>query len=107
MMMDPSEVTEMTDMEKSVLGEVGNITAASFLNAVADACTIVLHPSPPTVVEDMIGALLSNVVGEMAIEAPQAVLLHTVLHLDDDQLQGDLMLLPSASACAILEARLA
>jgi len=107
MMMDPSEVTEMTDMERSVLGEVGSITAASFLTAVADACRLVLHPSPPTVVEEMIGALLSKVLGEMAIEAPQAVLLHTVLHLDADQLQGDLMLLPSASACALVEVRLA
>jgi chemotaxis protein CheY-P-specific phosphatase CheC len=93
-------------MEGSVLGEVGNITAASFLNAVADACRLVLHPSPPTVRETIRGSLLSTVVGGTTIEAPQALLLHTKIYLEADELQGDLLLVPSATACAVFESRL-
>lgn len=97
----------LSEMERSALGEVGNVTAASFLNSVADACRLTVSPSPPTVVQDMIGALLQNVVTEMALDSTHALLVHTVFEVAGDRLQGELILLPTAAACAHLEGTLA
>lgn len=107
LMMPAGEGDELSEMEQSVLGEVGNITTAAFLNAIADACRLGLHPSPPVVVQDMIGALLSNIVVALALEATHALLLHTIIEADGERLQGDLLLLPDAASCALLEERVA
>jgi chemotaxis protein CheC len=106
LMVPTPEVIELGEMECSVLGEVGNITTASFLNFVADRTKLGLQPSPPSVIQDMIGALLSNVVVEMAMESTHALLLHTVFDVEGDRLQGELLLLPSAASCARLEGSL-
>jgi chemotaxis protein CheC len=107
LMMPEAEEGALTEMEQSVLGEVGNITTSSFLNTVADTCGLVVHPSPPAVVEDMFGALLSNIVVALALEATHGLLLHTVIEVEGERLQGDLLLLPDAASCALLEERVA
>jgi len=106
-LMEPVSPEEILgDMERSVLGEVGNITTASFLNSVSNACRLGLQPSPPTIVQDMIGALLSNVVIEMALDSSHALLIHTIFEIEGDRLQGELLLMPSAASCARLEGQL-
>lgn len=94
-------------MEHSALGEVGNITTSSFLNAMADACSLSIFPSPPFVAQDMVGALLDNVILEMSLESAYALLLHTIFEVDGDRLQSALILLPSAASCLQLEGVLA
>jgi chemotaxis protein CheC len=54
----------MGEMERSTLGEMGNIVGTFFLNGVADGTGLKLMPSPPAVVEDMAGALLDSVLAE-------------------------------------------
>jgi len=106
LLMEPVDLP-LDDMARSAMGEVGNITAASFLNSIANTCGMILHPSPPTIVEDMIGALLSNVVLEMAMESTHALLVHTLFDIEGERLQGELILLPTAASCDILESELA
>ena len=52
------------EIEHSVLGEVGNIVGSFFLNGVADYAEICLKPTPPAVVEDMAGELISSDIAE-------------------------------------------
>ncbi len=52
------------EMERSTLGEMGNIVGTFFLNGVAEGTGLTLMPSPPAVVEDMAGALLDSVLAE-------------------------------------------
>jgi chemotaxis protein CheC len=105
LMEEPS--TEFGAMELSALGEIGNITTASFLNTIAGACSLTVYPTPPTVVQDMVGALLDGVILEMSMESTDALLLHTIFEIDGDRLQGALILLPDAASCAQLEGLLA
>ncbi len=107
LLVEPEIELPLDDMARSAMGEVGNITAAAFLNSIANTCGMILHPSPPTIVEDMIGALLSNVVLEMAMESTDALLVHTLFDLEGERLQGELILLPTAASCDILESELA
>lgn len=53
--------TDLGDLERSALAEVGNLTLSSFLNALADLTGVPARPSPPAVMVDMLGAILSVV----------------------------------------------
>jgi hypothetical protein len=50
---------------------------------------------------------LSNVVLEMAMDSTDALLVHTLFDLEGERLQGELLLLPTAASCDILERELA
>ena len=93
----------LTPLEDSVLGEVGNVTAASILNAIATARGLTVYPSPPVVMQDMIGALLDVIVADMALDAADALLLRTTLTIEGQAVQGDLLLLPNAASRGRLE----
>ena len=45
----PGSTQKLEEIERSVLGEMGNITGSFFLNALADATNLSLMPSPPAV----------------------------------------------------------
>ncbi len=97
------DLTALTPLEGSALGEVGNVTAASVLNAIATARGLTVYPSPPVVMQDMIGALLDAIVADMALDAVDALLLHTTLTVEGQAVQGDLLLLPNAASRGRLE----
>lgn len=54
------------EMERSCLGEAGNILIGSFLTALSDFLDIMLMPSPPEVAFDMVGAVLEFTATEFA-----------------------------------------
>jgi chemotaxis protein CheC len=53
-------------MERSALGEVGNITTGYFLNRVATIMHWDARPTPPAVIVDMVGAILNVVTATVA-----------------------------------------
>jgi chemotaxis protein CheC len=53
-------------MERSALGEIGNITTGYFLNRVATIMHWDARPSPPAVIVDMVGAILNVVTATVA-----------------------------------------
>lgn len=54
---DPSE--GLDDMAGSAIAEVGNIMAASYLNAIASLTGLTIEMSVPSLAVDMVGAILS------------------------------------------------
>jgi chemotaxis protein CheC len=50
----------LSDMGRSALGEVGNIIASSYMNAIASFTGLFVMPSVPAITYDMIGAILST-----------------------------------------------
>lgn len=104
---DDLDSPTMRYLADSMLGELGNVAVAAFLNAVADAVGISVYPTPPCVVHDMLGAVLDSVITEVAMEQSYGLLLRTLFVIDGDPFGGDLILLPSQASCARLEAMLA
>ncbi len=49
-------------LERSALGELGNLCGTFFLNSIAKTSGASLRPSPPAVMVDMVGAILDIVV---------------------------------------------
>lgn len=58
----PGTTSELGTIERSALAEVGNLTTAFFLNAVAALTGIAARPTPPAVMVDMVGAILDIIV---------------------------------------------
>lgn len=55
------ETTELSELECSVLMEIGNILAGSFLNALSELTTLRFPVAPPGIAVDMTGAILSSI----------------------------------------------
>ncbi|WP_029453499.1 chemotaxis protein CheC [Clostridium algidicarnis] len=54
------EEEEISEMGYSVLCEIGNIIAGSYMNAIAKFTNLLITPSVPAVTYDMLGAILST-----------------------------------------------
>jgi chemotaxis protein CheC len=89
--------SELGEMERSVLGEMGNIVGTFFLNAVADHAGVCLSPSPPAVVMDMSGALIDAVITEALSEKESIFVIRLSFSTPDRQLEGRFLVLPVTS----------
>lgn len=54
-----SSFTEVDDMGLSAMQEIGNIMAASYVNALSQLTGLVIEISPPDITIDMVGSILS------------------------------------------------
>ena len=66
---------DLGDLERSALGEVGNIVGSFFLNSIADDAGMRLTITPPGVVCDMAGAVINLALIEVAMSADEAVVI--------------------------------
>ncbi len=56
---DLEDMSQMGEMEESAMKEVGNIMAASYINAIATLTNLKINITVPDICTDMVGALLS------------------------------------------------
>lgn len=96
MMGNPPNATQVLgEMEQSVLGEMGNVIGAFFLNALADATGLKLRPSPPAVMIDMAGALLDVVSADILLTQDETYLAETTFTTNDREISGVFFVMPS------------
>jgi chemotaxis protein CheC len=88
---------DLGEMERSVLGEMGNIVGTFFLNGVADCAGLRLMPSPPAVVEDMAGALVDSVLAEAFEETDSLFVIKLLFSSTAKEIEGRFLVLPSFS----------
>ncbi|HEY3315506.1 MAG TPA: chemotaxis protein CheC [Bacillota bacterium] len=87
--------TEFSKMARSALGETGNVTCSSLLNALSDHTGLTIRPSIPVLVVDMAGAILSAILAELGPAGDEAMLIETVFGQAEDSVNGYLFLLPN------------
>lgn len=86
---------KLEKLECSILGEMGNVTGTFFLNALADANGLVLMPSPPAVMIDMIGAIMNIPLTFIMEKQEEALVVKTTFSTDSQQIAGTFMVLPT------------
>ena len=91
----PNTTESLGEMERSALGEMGNVIGAFFLSAIADATGLDLRPSPPTVMMDMAGALLDVVSAEILLTQDETYLAETSFSASDRRISGAFFVMPS------------
>ncbi len=82
------------DLINSALGEVGNITASSLFNVLADETHLRISPSCPAVVTDMAGAILEMPLLDIAQIADEALYIETRIIMASIATTGALALIP-------------
>lgn len=99
----PGTTTEADDFAQSAIAELGNIVGSAFVNALADATNLSLHPSPPVVVRDLAMALVESVYAEVMAQEGPVVIIDTVFEDTRGETAGLLILAPDPPALARLE----
>ncbi len=92
---EPGTTKDLGEMETAVLGEIGNVMAASFLRTIADTTGLDLRVSPPAVMLDMAGAILDACLADIMSHSDEAVLVEAVFGSVDRQIAGSFLVMPS------------
>jgi chemotaxis protein CheC len=66
---------KMGSLERSALGEIGNITGTFFLNSIASMTDLTIKPTPPAVVVDMLAAVLDIIIATTGESIEEMLLL--------------------------------
>lgn len=94
----PGTTTEIDEMAASAIGELGNIVGSAFINALADDINLVLHPSTPTVVNDMAVALVQTVYAEILAQGGEVVMIDTIFEDSVGRSAGLLIVAPDPAS---------
>jgi chemotaxis protein CheC len=90
----------------SMLGEVGNILGTNYINVLAQMVGMEMEPSPPQVVEDMLGSILSSVLIGRGDDVEEALILDSDLLVEDENCSLSFLLLPNHGGIKELLGRL-
>jgi chemotaxis protein CheC len=77
----------------SMLGEVGNIVSANYLDVLGQMTGLALEPSPPQHVHDLLGAVVESVLMAGAAEDDTALILDSALTVEDQACSLSFLLL--------------
>jgi len=86
--------SELDEMDKSTIQEVGNIMAASYINAMAALTGLSIDLSVPTMNIDMAGALLSVPAIYYANISDKIILIEDEFDHDKDGASSHILLIP-------------
>lgn len=90
----PSPALQLSEMEQSVLGEVGNLMGSFFLNTLAEGAGISLLPSPPAVMIDMAGAILDVPLSHILEQGEETPIITARFGTQDRQIDGKFLIVP-------------
>lgn len=93
MMRDPYYNADFDEMDLSVLREIGNIMAASYLNALSSLTNMRIMPSVPHISVDMAASILSVPAILFGQFGDNALFIETEFG-DEDMMQGYFILMP-------------
>jgi chemotaxis protein CheC len=90
----------------SMLGEVGNILGTNYINVLGQMVTMQLEPSPPQVVNDMLGAILETVLLGRGDDIDSALILDSSLIVEEEAFSLSFLMLPADGGIRLLLERL-
>jgi chemotaxis protein CheC len=88
------------------LGEVANITASFFLNALGSATDLLAQPSPPALMVDMAGAVLNLPLIALESTADEVLVIDTWFIDDERRIKGLFLMFPSGDSLSTILERL-
>jgi chemotaxis protein CheC len=94
--------TQLGQMERSALAEVGNLTTAYFLNKVDALTGLGARPTPPAVMVDMIGAIIDIIISTTGGVSENVLMLHASLVRENREAQADFWLIPDPATIDLI-----
>lgn len=93
-----SEVTVMTDMERSALKEIGVVLASAYLGALSNFVGLALIPTVPELIIDMAGAMIDYILIELSCKSQFALLIESEFKDVTGSVTGHFFLIPDPIA---------
>ncbi|HPS86020.1 MAG TPA: chemotaxis protein CheW [Spirochaetota bacterium] len=93
---------ELSEDGVSALKELTNIIGASILNVYAEKSNMVVKPNVPTFVHDYLQSVMDTVLILHNIEHDYAIVMETAFYFENDQVMGNLMILPETESLKVL-----
>jgi chemotaxis protein CheC len=90
--------THLGDIEISALAEAGHLMVAYFLNAMAVLTGKPLRPSPPGVMVNMLGAIVSVLATRVGEESDELMIIETILHDSEGLVKAHFWVLPDLAS---------
>jgi chemotaxis protein CheC len=103
--LEPGTTTSLGTMERSALGEVGNMTGAFFLNAVANLTNTSIRPTVPAVIVDMVGAILDIIIATTGGVSENVLLMESNFMDGDRKVETDFWVIPDSLTLHLLKVR--
>ena len=104
LLMDVPEGTTqfLGSMERSALGELGNMCGAFFLNSLSKMVGANFRPTPPAVIVDMVGAILDIIIATTGGLSEHVLLMQANFMEGDRSVEADFWVIPDLSMLQIL-----
>jgi chemotaxis protein CheC len=87
-------ITVFDELSASAIKELGNIYLGAYLAALFDFLKISFKYSVPSLVTDMLQAVLDGILIQLALEAESAVVLDTEFSIEQEKIRGLFIFLP-------------
>ncbi len=100
------DLTNMNEMESSFISEVGNIMAASYVNALSQLTGMMIDISVPNMTVDMVGAILSVPAVEFAQVGNKVLFIDDGFIIGDGEIKSNMILVPEMQSLETLFTRL-
>ncbi len=100
------DLTAMNEMETSFISEVGNIMAASYVNALSQLTGMTIDISVPVMTVDMVGAILSVPAVEFAQVGNKVLFIDDGFIIGDGEIKSNMILVPEMQSLETLFTRL-
>ena len=100
------DLTNMNEMETSFISEVGNIMAASYVNALSQLTGMMIDISVPNMTVDMVGAILSVPAVEFAQVGNKVLFIDDGFVIGDGEIKSNMILVPEMQSLETLFTRL-
>lgn len=98
MELPPGTTQHLGSLERSALGELGNLCGSFFLNSVASQTYAQFQPTPPAVMVDMAGAILDVVVATTGGVSENALLMQTSFMDGSRCVEADFWVIPDLNS---------
>jgi chemotaxis protein CheC len=84
-----------TEVGDSALGEIGNILCAAYLNALSSMTGLTMLPGTPSVITDLLGAIVASVLAQTVGHGDTALVLDSELDITGEPCAISFLLLPN------------
>jgi len=95
---DIKDYTEIDEIGYSAIGEMANIVAGSFMQAISEMVGLVVDISPPASTVDMLGSIMSVPAIHFAQMGDKLMFMKNELEIDNKKTPANLLLLPDAES---------
>lgn len=101
-----STLKDISEMDLSVISEMGNITSAAYVKALADMAGIFINISPPATQTGTIDSILTESANRIPKLGDKVLFIDETLRVGDSQLDANMILLPTSDSLKTLFERL-